>query len=151
MFKGKKTTTFWLGLIAIGFALNSLFSLLYQLVSILIAGRTYTLSISYIPQISFVMIFLVFGLYVMSKGIEKQPSSMSEGRKTTTFYVGLLALGFAIYDFCFLVYFLLSNRLFASYISPISSIPYVASVVIFLVIGLFVMRKGIEKQSVSNV
>jgi uncharacterized membrane protein len=78
-------------------------------------NRWQNLHITYFiyPTNSSVVIFLIIGLYVMSKGVEKQPIIMLEEKKTTTFYVGLLALGFAINDFCFLVYYFLSNYYFA--------------------------------------
>ena len=64
--------------------------------------------------------------------------SVFEGKKTTTFYVGLVALGFALNYLSFFLYNQ-DNRI------------YVLSAVVFFAIGLYVMSKGIEKQSTSNI
>ena len=82
MFRGKKTTTFYVGLVALGFGLSSLCYVLFALIStvftIFSTGRIYTSLISFLPQICNVVIFFAIGLYVMSKGVEKQPTSNTE-------------------------------------------------------------------------
>jgi hypothetical protein len=81
MFEGKKTTIFYVGLVALGFGINYLCLLVYQIISLsvlyLSSGRPYlsaALLGTSIPQITSTVIFLVIGLYIMNKGIEKQPT-----------------------------------------------------------------------------
>jgi hypothetical protein len=78
MFEGKKTTTFYVGLVALGFGINYLCFLFYQIISILFLSidRDFisaSLLGSSIPQITSSIIFLAIGLYVMSKGVAKEP------------------------------------------------------------------------------
>jgi len=82
MFRGKKTTTFYVGLVALGFGLSSLCSLVFVLISTIVSffstGRIYTLAISFLPQICSVVIFFIIGLYVMSKGVEQEPTTKAD-------------------------------------------------------------------------
>ncbi len=75
MFRGRKTTTFYVGLVALGWAIYFLISLFDTIsYTLLNAGSRFYLSLSPLfLGISSVVIFFVIGLYTMSKGVEKEP------------------------------------------------------------------------------
>jgi hypothetical protein len=92
---------------------------------------------------------------------------MFKGEKTTTFWIGLLALGYSIFQFCQAIwqtiyyYFIYPEILGVS--SDISSlnftrlfatlgtaVPSFIGGIIFLVIGLYIMKVSVKKQSISS-
>lgn len=79
MFRGKKTTTFYVGLVALGYGTTYLFYLLFDLFYRLIEIGTIDYIMPYnIPYIFNIVIFWVIGLYVMSKGVEKEPTNNND-------------------------------------------------------------------------
>lgn len=96
MFKGEKTTTFWIGLVALGY---SIFQFIQAFWVPLYVSTTYPLGITYyvtsfdlglfiraleeyIPNIIAGIIFLIIGLYIMKVGVKKQPISNPEVNQT---------------------------------------------------------------------
>jgi putative Mn2+ efflux pump MntP len=86
-----------------------------------------------------------------------------EGEKTMVFWVGLLVFGYSLVQFCSAIwqtiyYVAIYPRVFSS---PLSSgileaeelslqIPLIISGVIFAVIGLYMMKKGVKQQQPST-
>lgn len=76
---------------------------------------------------------------------------MFKGEKTVPFYLGVLALGYSIYQFCILVwtmvYYLFINPYPPEFIVGLfaSLIPEAIGGVIFLIIGLYLMKVGTKK------
>lgn len=84
--------------------------------------------------------------------------NLFEGEKTNTFYVGLVALGYSIYQFFtafyFTFFFLLGFHVISdSYLSLIASqriteyIPNLFGGIIFLIIGIYLMKVGVKKET----
>ncbi len=78
MFRGKKTTTFYVGLFALGWAIYFLITLFDTILYMLFSYDRNYLSVNpFFYQISSVVIFFVIGLYTMNKGVEKEPEQAS--------------------------------------------------------------------------
>ena len=97
---------------------------------------------------------------------------MFKGEKTTTFWIGLGILGFSLYQFCMagwqtIYYFFVYGHLYPQaitqnlggtsyfdYVRIVATFQYVVPAIIggiiFLVIGLYIMKVGVKKQSISN-
>ncbi len=95
MFRGEKTTTFWVGLVALGYSIFQFFQAFWipiYISGILPNALTYTASFNlnlfrygleeYLPNIVAGIIFLIIGLYIMKVGVKKQPISNPEVNKT---------------------------------------------------------------------
>jgi hypothetical protein len=74
-----------------------------------------------------------------------------EGEKTAIFWLGLVVLGYSIYQFCLGGFQTLADvyllQGMSSSISLITLVPPMSGGVIFLVIGLYIMRAGVVKKS----
>jgi hypothetical protein len=96
---------------------------------------------------------------------------MFRGEKSTTFWIGLGILGFSIYQFCIAIwqtiyYFFIYGHIYPQEIAPLSGtsyndyvrevatfqyvVPALIGGIIFLVIGLYIMKVGSKKQSIIN-
>lgn len=94
-----------------------------------------------------------------------------KGEKTTTFWVGLGILGFSLYQFCIAVwqtiyYFFIYGYIYPIEIAPLSGtsysdyvrtvataqyvVPAIIGGIIFLVIGLYIMKVGVKRQAIIN-
>jgi hypothetical protein len=87
---------------------------------------------------------------------------MFEGEKTNLFWVGLLVLGFSSFVlfaeiwqsiFSYLNYLSYSrqyNNSFGPYSFPWSYIPIIVGGMIFLLIGLYMMKSGVKKANLTT-
>lgn len=88
MFKGEKTTVFWLGLLVFGYSLAQFGSAVWQTIYYLVIyPRVYFIgapvqsyfeaqvAYSVAPLITSGVIFAIIGLYMMKKGIKQEQSS----------------------------------------------------------------------------
>lgn len=105
MFKGEKTTVFWIGLIIVGYSILEFSSAIWQTIysyfiyypgleSITgVAGQNNNNNASLnfqrnqavfglIPSVIGVIIFMVIGLYIMKVGVKKEPVSNPELKQT---------------------------------------------------------------------
>ncbi len=94
MFKGEKTTTFWIGLIVFGYSILQFFNAIWQIVyypfiypaligaSGIAAIFSYTLIETLgvtIPSIVSGIVFMIIALYIMKVGVRKnQPLTQSQ-------------------------------------------------------------------------
>lgn len=83
MFRGKKTSIFYIGLLGLGFGLYYLVQVIFQIVAL---GSLYLSShltssllqlltssvIAFLPSVFGAVFFIVIGLYTMSKGVEAE-------------------------------------------------------------------------------
>ncbi len=92
--------------------------------------------------------------------------SVFKGEKTTTFWIGLVIFGYSLYQFCnaawqTIYYFFIYTLIYPQAINPLGStsysdylkvlavsqyvVPSLIGGIIFLVIGLYMMKVGIRK------
>ena len=84
MFSGEKKTTFWIGLLALGYSISQFFQAFWLTIYIssIYPNETYETSFNltmfrlaleeYLPNIVAGIIFLVIGLYLMKVGVKKE-------------------------------------------------------------------------------
>jgi K+ transporter len=73
MFKGEKTSVFWIGLLILGMASLILFSIIwYVSLAFLSSNSTYFSWGSWVPPIVGALVFVLIGLYMMKSGVRKQ-------------------------------------------------------------------------------
>ena len=89
MFKGEKTTTFWIGLIVFGYSIFQFCQAIWQTIYYYFMypeligasgdiARALTLEIA-VPPVIGGIIFMVIGLYIMKVGVKKnQPPTQSQ-------------------------------------------------------------------------
>jgi len=83
---------------------------------------------------------------------------MFDGEKTNLFWVGLIILGFAsVFTFGMLWQIVVSYLSYLSYSSPYntyfygwSNIPIIVGGVVFILIGLYMMKSGVKKNQASQ-
>jgi hypothetical protein len=89
---------------------------------------------------------------------------MFKGEKTVTFWIGLIIFGYSIYQFAIgiwtVIYYSFLYPNFLGYNPSFGNdslllglgqaVPNIIGGVIFLVIGLYIMKVGLKKESVSN-
>jgi xanthine/uracil permease len=76
------------------------------------------------------------------------------GEKTAIFWIGLVVFGYSIYEFCSAGFFILNYSVNTSLV-PIelnptvlnTIVPPIIGGIIFLVIGLYIMKAGIRRNS----
>ncbi len=78
---------------------------------------------------------------------------MFEGEKTAVYWLGLVVFGYAIYQFCSAGWFIFAYSRYQSYVSielyPAvlnTIVPPIIGGIIFLIIGLYIMREGVLKK-----
>ncbi len=94
------------------------------------------------PKIVGAVIFHLIGLCMMKSGVKKRESG--KGEKTTVFWVGLIILGVAstvLFDRIWKEIFI--YRIYRY--TPIS-LPTIVGAIIFILIGLYMMRSGVKKE-----
>lgn len=70
MFEGEKTIIFWIGLVILGLASISLFSILWYAV---VVAPFYQLNWRFlVPPIVGALVFILIGLYMMKSGLKKK-------------------------------------------------------------------------------
>jgi hypothetical protein len=98
VFKGEKTATFWIGLIAFGYSIFQFSQAIWQTIyyyfiypellgvsgdmSSLNFTRLFAILGTAVPSVIGGIIFLIIGLYIMRAGIEKETSDNLEHRST---------------------------------------------------------------------
>ncbi|MGD0450471.1 MAG: hypothetical protein ABSA79_05375 [Candidatus Bathyarchaeia archaeon] len=94
MFSGEKKTTFWIGLVALGYSISQFFQAFWLTIYLsgIYPNENYETSFNltlfrlaleeYLPNIVAGIIFLVIGLYLMKVGVKKQPISNPEVNQT---------------------------------------------------------------------
>ncbi len=82
---------------------------------------------------------------------------MLRGEKTAVFWLGLVVLGYSIYEFCSAGWFIfaykmiepsISYELYPTVLNTI--VPPIIGGIVFLVIGLYVMKVGVKKSSLQT-
>ena len=77
---------------------------------------------------------------------------MFKGEKTLVFWVGLLVFGYSLSQFCFVIWFTIYINVIYPRVSPNYSlvleagIPSIISGVIFVIIGLYMIKKGVKQE-----
>ena len=72
MFKGEKTTVFWIGLIILGLASVTLFGTLWM-IAVWEYGDRFTMLKNFVPSIVGGVVFILIGLYMMKSGVRERP------------------------------------------------------------------------------
>jgi len=99
MFKGEKTTTFWIGLIVVGYSVFQFCQAIWQTIyyyyiypeilgisvdaSALNFTRSFATLAVAVPPIIGGVIFLIIGLYIMKVGVRKEPIPNPELKQTS--------------------------------------------------------------------
>jgi putative Mn2+ efflux pump MntP len=92
VFKGEKTTVFWIGLVSLGYSIFQFFQAFWVSIynsTVYPIGTTYYVThlyiglfirelVEYIPNIIAGIIFLVIGLYLMKVGVKKETTENLE-------------------------------------------------------------------------
>ena len=70
---------------------------------------------------------------------------MFEGEKTFVFWIGLIILGLASIGLFSIVWF---NTINYYYVPPVElQVPFVVGIVVFILIGLYMMKSGVKQKS----
>ncbi len=81
---------------------------------------------------------------------------MFRGEKTAIYWLGLVVLGYSIYQFCLaatsIVAFSFVSQQYGGdvLLSLVAVVPTLAGGIIFLIIGLYIMKAGVKKEALPT-